>query len=276
MRTFERNNQKLFEQICKLDQDQLLQLETAFLYKYYKKVEATNEYVFAEGDIPIALVAHLDTVFDKPPTEIYYDKEAGVMWSPQGLGADDRAGVFAIMNIIMSGLRPHVIFTTDEEWGGIGARWLIYDHPIQPFKELKYIIELDRANKNDACFYDCLTQDFIDYIEKETGFIETKGLYSDISELCPSWEIPGVNLSIGYVGEHLETERLFVPSMLKTIGVVKELLKKKSPDFKWECNPYLIEYFKNRQLIPSSYMDDFYLEEITGVQINGEGCGSEN
>ncbi len=272
MRTLEFKDQKLLEQICKLEQEELLALLTQYLYKHYDKVEATQEYVFAEGNIPIALIAHMDTVFNKTPIEIYYDKEKGVMWSPQGLGADDRAGVFAILQILKTGLRPHVIFTTDEEWGGVGARWLIYDHPKQPFKQLNYIIELDRANNNDACFYDCVNQDFIDYIEKETGFCETTGLYSDISELCPSWEVCGVNLSIGYVDEHNEIERLFVHAMTKTIKTVINLLKKEVKEFKWECNPFLIDYFKNRQLIPSSYMDDFYLEEITGVQTNGKGC----
>ena len=41
--------------------------------------------------------------------------QKNVMISPDGLGADDRAGVFMIMNIVKAGFRPHVIFTTDEE-----------------------------------------------------------------------------------------------------------------------------------------------------------------
>lgn len=60
------------------------------------------------------------------------------MWSPQGLGADDRAGIFAIIQIIKSGLRPHIILTTDEEVGGVGADLLSKNG--NPFADLRYII----------------------------------------------------------------------------------------------------------------------------------------
>ena len=84
----------------------------------------------------------MDTVFFKPATIIYYDRQKNTMWSPMGLGADDRAGVFAIIQILQSGLRPHIIFTTDEEKGCLGAEALAKTEC--PFQELKYIIELDR------------------------------------------------------------------------------------------------------------------------------------
>ena len=246
MKKFDTKDRQLFEYICKLNQDELLQMLTAFLYKHYPKVEATQEYVFAAGDIPIALVAHLDTVFKETPKEIYYDERQGVMWSPQGLGADDRAGVFAIIKIIQAGFKPHIIFTTEEEIGGIGAQWLVYDYPESPFDELKYIIELDRRNKNDACFYECINQEFIHFIEN-ADFYETSGIYSDIYELCPAWEVAGVNLSVGYVDEHLEIERLYIPALLNTIEQVKWLLTQDTGTFKWECLPELREFLKKRK-----------------------------
>lgn len=55
------------------------------------------------------------------------------MWSPQLLGSDDRAGVYAIIQIIEAGYKPHVIFTTDEEIGAVGAQKLIEDFPECPF-----------------------------------------------------------------------------------------------------------------------------------------------
>lgn len=252
MKKFNIQDKRLFEQLCKLSQEELLHLVTAFLQKHYPKVEATYDYVFAEGEIPIALVAHLDTVFDKPPVEIYYDQERGVMWSPQGLGADDRAGVFAILKIIQAGFLPHVIFTTDEECGGIGAEWLAYDYQTCPFNDLKYIIELDRRNNSDACFYDCINQKFIQFIEN-AGFYETPGIYSDIVELCPAWQVAGVNLSVGYVDEHSEIERLYVPALLQTIESVKHLLKKACDNFVWECDPCVAEFLANKKYYIRNY-----------------------
>lgn len=238
---------KLLEQICRLPQYDLMDLMVAFLQKHYKEVKHTYDYIIAEGDIPIALVAHMDTVFDKLPAEIYYDQNKGMMWSPQGLGADDRAGVYAIIQIIQKGYKPSIILTTDEEIGGLGARWLVGDLSTCPFKDCKYIIELDRRGTNDAVFYDCINQDFIDYIE-QFGFCETPGIYSDICEICPIWKIAGVNLSVGYFDEHDKIERLKVPALLQTIDKVCKLLldEKNAPAFEYKCYPGVESYYYKR------------------------------
>lgn len=229
MRILKDNDYKTFEKIAMLSQDSLKSVMTSFLKKKYKDVVATNAYVYAEGNIPIGLVAHLDTVFSKPPVEIFYDTRKNVMWSPQGLGADDRAGIFAIIKIIQSGLRPHIILTTDEEIGGVGATELA-KLPC-PFKDLRYLIQLDRRGTNDCVFYDCDNVDFIDYVE-EFGFTEAWGSFSDISVLCPAWEIAGVNLSVGYRDEHSYEELLYVSPLLSTIDKVKKMLTAKDiPSF---------------------------------------------
>lgn len=231
---------KLFQQIVTSNQKVLKRTMAKFLRKKYKSVVETDKYIFAEGDIPIALTAHLDTVFDTLPSEIYYDKQKNVMWSPQGLGADDRAGVFAMVKIIQSGLRPHIIFTTDEELGGIGARSL--SNIDCPFKDLKYIIQLDRRGFTDCVFYDCDNRDFVEYVEK-FGFKEAYGSYSDISFICPEWEIAGVNLSIGYKDEHTYNERLFVTPMIATIKKVKTMLQEEEiPFFKFVYDDYMKKF----------------------------------
>ena len=163
----------------------------------------------------------MDTVFKRPPEEIFFDPKHNVMWSPQGLGADDRAGVFAIIQLIRTGLRPHIIFTTDEELGALGA--LSLSKLDCPFTELKYLIQLDRRGSNDCVFYDCDNQAFIDYIES-FGFNFNYGTFTDISELCPAWKRAGVNLSVGYRNEHSEAEVLHVGQLLDTIAKVQKML----------------------------------------------------
>jgi putative aminopeptidase FrvX len=81
-----------------------------------------------------------------------------VIWSPDALGADDRAGVFAIIKILQSGLRPHIIFTTDEETGGYGAKALTSN--ACPFQDVRYFIELDRQGALDCVFYNCDNKHF--------------------------------------------------------------------------------------------------------------------
>jgi hypothetical protein len=222
---------KIFELLVSLKQDTLKEFMGTFLKSYYKKVEINKDYILAEGDIPIGLVAHMDTVFSDPPKEVFYDKQKNVIWSPEGLGADDRAGVFTILQIVKSGLRPHIILTTDEELGGLGAEVLVKIHTKSPFKKLKYLIQLDRRGLNDCVFYDCITTDFQKYIAN-FGFIEAYGSFSDISTICPAWDVCGVNLSVGYVDEHRHIERLYVSGMLSTIQKVKTMLQQeKIPDF---------------------------------------------
>ena len=107
--------------------------------------------------------------------------------------------------------------------GGLGARVLTYIEP-KPFAEMKYIIQLDRRGKDDCIFYECDNVKFIKYIES-FGFHEEYGSFSDISELCPTWKIAGVNLSIGYINEHSLIEILYIDYFLSTVEKVKKMLK---------------------------------------------------
>ena len=155
---------KSIEQFFQLKQESLLKVMSKYLKTKYKEVYFTPDYIVAVGDIPIAVVAHLDTVFTSPPENIFYDRVKNVMWSPEGMGADDRAGVYAIVQLIKQGLRPTVIFTTDEERGALGAEKLVKDYS-EAITELKYIIQLDRRGSNDCVFYDCENPAFEEYIE---------------------------------------------------------------------------------------------------------------
>ena len=225
MTEMNKNDFQLFQTIAQMRQDTLLKTLPKILSRYYKKnqIIATEDYILCgEGEIPIMLVAHLDTVFKTPPERIFYDVKQHTMWSPQGLGADDRAGVFSILKIIQSGLRPSICFTTEEEHGSLGARALIKAYPKSPF-DLKYIIEMDRQGTNDCVFYDCDNPKFTEYIE-HAGFITDWGTFSDISEICPAWGVAGVNLSVGYKNEHNPIETLNTDALYSTIKKTKNLL----------------------------------------------------
>lgn len=259
MKTLKPAEIKSIEQFFQLKQENLLKVMGKYLKTKYKEVYFTPDYIVAVGDIPIAIVAHLDTVFDSPPENIFYDRVKNVMWSPDGLGADDRAGVYAIIQLIKKGLRPTVIFTTDEERGALGAEKLIKDYP-EAITELKYIIELDRRGSNDCVFYDCENPKFEEYIET-FDFVTAFGTFSDISIICPAWGIAGVNLSIGYINEHTYSELLYVGNMLATIDKVEKMLKDadKTKEFKYIPASYTKYYNKY------TYAYDFDWDPSYGV-----------
>lgn len=214
---------QLYCSVIKQQENHLHKQLKKYLKKYYKQVYSAGNYLFAPGDINIALVAHLDTVFKDPPKNIFYDKEKGVIWSPEGGCGDDRAGVYAIIEIIRSGLRPTIIFTRGEESGGIGATELISHFPQCPV-DLRYIIQLDRRGFDECVFYQLRNQEFINYISS-FGFKKDFGSFSDISILCPHWGIAGTNLSVGYTHEHSTSEYVLIKALDNTINKVKKMLQ---------------------------------------------------
>ena len=267
MKTLTNAEVTLMENLIGVSQMSLQNILYKFLKQNYKDVTYNKDYLITEGDIPIALVAHMDTVFKTPATEVFYDKRKNVMFSPQGAGFDDRAGIFAIIQIIKAGFRPHIIFTTDEEIGGVGA----YELSFQPcpFKDLRYIIELDRRGANDCVFYECDNENFEKYIEK-FGFITSYGTYTDICELGPAWKIAGVNLSIGYRDEHSVSEILFVGQMLDTIEKVKKMLSEKDiPTFKFIPG---VSYYYNGYFFDDEYEYYPYKPKMHYIC---RGCGKE-
>lgn len=217
---------RLMERLMLAKQGQIKKILPPILLKYYpaEDVVVTKEYIFAKGNIPIALSAHMDTVWETSVGhEVFYDSRKNIMVNLRGGGYDDKVGIFMILQILELGYRPHVIFCTDEESGSLGADKLTEDFPKCPFTDCRFIIMLDRRGFVDCVFYDCDNDKFVEYIEK-FGFKEAYGSFTDICTLCPEWGMAGVNLSVGYQDEHTPNERLFVGSMFNTMDKVITIL----------------------------------------------------
>lgn len=224
----------LFEKILKASQAGLMSSMKDFLISTYGENEViyTKDYIIAKGEIPVGIVAHTDTVHTKCIQELFYDRDKNVLWSPEGLGADDRAGVYSIVEIIRRGYKPTIILTTEEEKGGVGASILISEHGKSP-SDLNFLIELDRRGEEDCVFYSCDNADFEEYIE-DFGFKTNWGSFSDISIIAPVWKIAAVNLSIGYEDEHSKGERLYVNWMFNTIDKVCTILDSVTEEDRFE------------------------------------------
>lgn len=282
-KVFTSRQRSTFERICKLGQEGVLSLMRSFLIRRYGKenVICTKDFIVAKGQIPVGLVAHADTVFTVRPDEIYYDKEANVMWSPEGLGADDRAGIFAIIQILNSRYRPHVIITTNEESGCIGSTMLVKHYKQKPFDELKFLIQLDRRGTKDSVYYDCANNDFETFIN-DFGFETAWGTLSDISVLAPFWGVAAVNLSVGYKDEHSYEERLFVSALWDTIEKVKNILahveQNEVPVYEYIEDPtarYYRKYYSAGWKDYEDYWwdDGYNLNKISSNQCKCSFCG---
>lgn len=215
----------------------------------YTKCNNNAKFLYAEGDAPYMLIAHLDTVHKTPPSIICYSKNCDYMMSPQGIGGDDRCGVYIILQLLKKlEFRPHIVFTMDEEIGGIGADAFadyIIKHPIP---ELKYIVEYDRKGNKDCVFYSCANDEFVKFVEK-FGFKEAYGTFSDISVIAPALGVAAVNLSSGYYNPHTQYEYVSFNDMEKIIKASVKMFNAESDKF---------EYVARYTYLPTSYKSDYF------------------
>ena len=213
---------KTFVDICKRNQKSLKRYLVGKLEKTYENVSVGDGYIFTKGDIPVLLTAHMDTVHKECVKEFH--EENGIIKSPQGIGGDDRCGIYMILKLIERGYKPSVLFCEDEEIGGVGSNKFVKTELIEELKACKYLIELDRANSNDAVYYDCGNNEFKAFISETIGYKEAIGSFSDISHLSPACDRASVNLSCGYYKAHTTDEYVVLSEMENTINKVAELL----------------------------------------------------
>lgn len=235
---------KEFIKICRMSQKVVKAYACSELRQNGYEPIAEDGFLYAKGTYPVLLVAHMDTVH-KELVKTVKTGEDGKISSPQGIGGDDRCGIYMILEIIKK-YHCSVLFTEDEEVGGVGAEKFcktdyIYDLGVN------YMIELDRANKDDAVFYSNGNKEFIDWICcEEVGFVEDIGSYSDISDLMPASGIAGVNISSAYYRAHTKNEYVMFYQLEENINRVIKLISReveqpfeyKRAEFKYNYNSY--------------------------------------
>ena len=94
-----------------------------------KTLISKSNFILIRGQAPILLVAHLDTVHEESVHDICISADNNILMSPQGIGGDDRCGVFALCNIFHAAqVKPWLLFTCNEEVGGLGAKAFCLAH----------------------------------------------------------------------------------------------------------------------------------------------------
>ena len=213
-----------FIDICKLDKKELKAVLEQELKDRGYEVVNEDGFLYAEGSYPVMLIAHMDTVHHDKCTIVCTSEDGKYVMSPQGIGGDDRCGIYMILKTIDE-INCSVVFTEDEEVGCIGAsKFAATDY--KP-KNLNYIVEYDRKGKNDAVFYDCDNPDFTAFVtDPEIGFKEEHGSCSDISRIAPKLGVAAVNISSGYYNQHTLHEYVNVAQMENNIERGKKLILK--------------------------------------------------
>lgn len=217
-----------FETILRLPQMELKKRLKAELKSRGYPVTDKPGYLYAEGTIPVLLVAHMDTVHRQPVEQICYSADRAVAMSPQGIGGDDRCGVWMILQILRTA-NCHVLFCEDEEVGCVGAKKFTRG-PLRP--QVNYIVELDRWGSNDAVFYRCDNPEFEDFVTS-FGFETAGGSCSDISYIAPYLETAAVNISCGYYCEHQRHECIHLAEMELNADRVAQMVTQQTEHFEY-------------------------------------------
>lgn len=223
-----------------------------------------KNFILVQGEAPVMLIAHMDTVHEKPVCSICTSADGNILMSPQGIGGDDRCGVFALNKVYdTSSQKPWLLFTCDEEIGGVGARGFCnaYAQGQLPkeLSNLKLLIEIDRKGSNDAVYYNCFNSELEEYITSK-GFQTAYGSFSDISYIAPKLGIAAVNLSSGYYNAHTLHEYINLQELNATINrvlaIVEEACAPTFPAFKYTSYTDDLFLFDLEQHIPDETMAD--------------------
>ena len=217
-----------FETILRLPQMELKKRLKAELKSRGYHITDKPGYLYAGGTIPVLLVAHMDTVHRQPVEQICYSADGAVTMSPQGIGGDDRCGVWMILQILHTA-SCHVLFCEDEEVGCVGAKKFT-SGSLRP--QVNYIVELDRRGSNDAVFYRCDNPEFEGFVTS-FGFETASGSCSDISYIAPYLETAAVNISCGYYCEHQRHEYICLEEMELNAARVAQMVTQQTEHFEY-------------------------------------------
>ena len=157
------------------------------------------------------------------------DRCFGFSWKTmemQGLGADDKNGIYICLECLKRFDVLKVAFFVGEEVGCIGSKAVNLDF----FKDCRFIIEPDRRGSSDLITSmfcgDVCSEDFIKAIGAEAyGYKPERGSITDVGELTErEVGISCLNLSCGYYEAHSDEEYTVLSELQNCLEFVMHII----------------------------------------------------
>ena len=211
------------------------------------------------------IVAHMDQVQERHSKDfIAYEAEDIIIgFSPkhkeqQGLGADDKCGLWIGLNCLQKFDCLKLAFFVGEEVGckGSGLADLAF------FDDCRFVIEPDRKGSEDLItqigWTPLCSDDFLKDIGfKKFGYKEAEGMMTDIEALKDKGlMLSCINLSCGYYRPHSNEEFVYKPALLNCLAFVEHIIKTCTQVYPHIDNT---SYYERQNYYGDIY-DDYYSE----------------
>lgn len=226
---------------------------------------AGNMYITrGEAENYPCIVAHLDQVQHIHSNDFTVMECGDIVfgYSPsrkqtEGLGADDKNGIFIALECLKMFDKIKVAFFVKEETGCVGSNAANMDF----FQNCKYAIEPDRRGNNDliteASFTELCSEDFVRDIIGFSDYNTTTGLCTDVMALKENGlKVSAINLSCGYYNPHTDYESTNLKDLQKCLTFVQLIIANVSDIYTHEHIEYDFGSYGYSKDI-SNYFEDY-------------------
>ena len=207
------------------------------------KEDSQGNYYMEIGETETMFCSHLDTAAwekEKVTHDVFTSKKGDIGIGTSGdtiLGADDKAGVVIMMNMIEHKIPGLYYFFIGEESGGVGSKGIVR-REASKFQKYKRCVAFDRRDYGSIITKQmgrtCCSGEFADALIKQFGDAgmvhrqDPSGVYTDSANFVDI--IPEcTNISVGYFNEHSVSEVLNITYLEELCEAVLQV--------KWEELP---------------------------------------
>jgi len=208
------------------------------------------------------LVAHLDQVQDTHSSDFRAIEAEGLIFGyskkyrrTEGLGADDKNGIWIALKCLKKYDILKVAFFVEEETGCQGSTIADMDF----FKDARFVIEPDRRGRSDLITsiggMELCSPEFLQAINyKDFGYKETDGLMTDIDALKDNGlSVSCINLSCGYYNPHTSNEFTVIQDLQNCRRFIERIIENCT-----DVYPHVSEFYGRGSHYREEEMEDYY------------------
>ena len=218
-----------------------------------------------ESDTYPCVVAHLDQVQTQHAHDFTLKMQGDVIYAfsesfrgQQGLGADDKNGIWCAIKALARFDVLKVAFFVGEEIGCVGSS----KADIDVFTDCRFVLQCDRRGSSDliinASGTELCSEAFVkDVLAVDFGYKTTSGMMTDVMELKQrGLAVSCCNISCGYYNAHTDSEVTVVSELVNCFKLVCSIIERCTDVYPHE---YVAPKWESKSCYGRSLLgDDYY------------------